>query len=240
LLERQILSKAAAEELPDEQVLEYIWHAGFSTAKEVTDVSGRGVGMDVVKTRIGQLNGTVTVESIPNRGTVFSIRLPLTLAIINCLLVRLRHVTFSLPIDDVREIVSVRERDIVTIQRRRTFDVRGEFIPLQSIDDVFHWHGIDYGYNGVAVANQENISRQTVNVVILQAGGRTMGLAVDELLGSQDIVIKSLSENFINIRGLSGASILGDGSVCLMLDVGSLIEQATRSSRKAETEERTT
>jgi two-component system chemotaxis sensor kinase CheA len=240
LLERQILTKGAADDLTDEQALDYIWHPGFSTAQEVTDVSGRGVGMDVVKTRIGQLNGSITVESIPQRGTTFSIRLPLTLAIINSLLVRLRHVTFSMPIDDVREIVSVRERDIVSIHGKRTFEVRGEFIPLFGIDDVFHWHGIDYGYNGVSVADQSNNCRKNLDVVILQAGGRTMGLAVDEMLGSQDIVIKSLTENFIHIRGLSGASILGDGSVCLMLDVNALIEIAIRSSRKAETEQRTT
>jgi two-component system chemotaxis sensor kinase CheA len=236
LLQRQIMSQAAVDELSDEQALEYIWHPGFSTATEVTHVSGRGVGMDAVKTRIGQLNGNVTVESIPKKGTTFTIRLPLTLAIINSLLVRLRHVTFSMPIEDVREIISVRERDIVTIHGKRTFEVRGEFIPLFGIDDVFHWHGINYGYNGGSVVNEQINGRNKVDVVILRAGGRTMGLAVDEMLGSQDLVIKSLSENFIHIRGLSGASILGDGSVCLMLDVSALIELAIRSPRKAQQE----
>ena len=117
------------------------------------------------------------------------------------------------------------------VHGKQTFDVRGEFIPLVSIDDVFQWHGIDYGYRRAGDANPSESGGKTVEVVILHVGGKTMGLRVDELLGSQDIVIKSLSDNFINIRGLSGASILGDGSVCLMLDVGTLIDMASRSSR---------
>ena len=114
----QILSESAVAELSDEQALDYIWHPGFSTAKEVTDVSGRGVGMDVVKTRISVLNGTIEVDSTPQRGTTFTLRLPLTLAIINSLLVRLRNMIFSMPIDDVREIVSVKARDVVTRSRK--------------------------------------------------------------------------------------------------------------------------
>ena len=121
--------------------------------------------------------------------------------------------------------------DVVTVHGKQTFDVRGEFIPLVSIDDVFQWHGIDYGHHGSRHADDADAGDQTAEVVILQAAGKTMGLRVDELLGSQDIVIKSLSDNFINIRGLSGASILGDGSVCLMLDVGTVIDMATRPSR---------
>jgi two-component system chemotaxis sensor kinase CheA len=227
LMDNRVLSASAIDELSDEQALEYIWHPGFSTAKEVTDVSGRGVGMDVVKTRINQLNGTIEVDSTPPQGTAFTIRLPLTLAIINSLLIRLRDVTFSIPVDDVREIVSVEERDVVTVHGKQTFDVRGEYIPVVSIDDVFAWHGIDYGYDWAERIRQTDSSTNTVAVVILTAGGKAMGLRVDELLGSQDIVIKSLSDNFINIRGLSGASILGDGSVCLMLDVDAVMDMAT-------------
>jgi two-component system chemotaxis sensor kinase CheA len=278
LIDNQILSESAVNELSDEQTLDYIWHPGFSTAKEVTDVSGRGVGMDVVKTRINQLNGTIEVDSTPQQGTTFTLRLPLTLAIISSLLVRLRNVMFSMPIDDVREIVSVQERDVVIVHGKQTFDVRGEFIPLVSIDDIFQWHGVDYGYDRdeeirqsdkgtsvlgsrtrqslekhggeedqslatsatmplEAISDKTDSGGQFAKVVILHAGGKTMGLRVDELLGSQDIVIKSLSDNFINIRGLSGASILGDGSVSLMLDVATVIDLATKSSRTPEVEE---
>ena len=237
LSDRGILPESAIDGLSAEQALDYIWHPGFSTARAVTDVSGRGVGMDVVRTRINQLNGTIEIESTPQRGTTFTIRLPLTLAIINGLLVRLRNVIFSMPIDDVREIVSVEERDVVTVHGKQTFDVRGQFIPLVGIHDVFYWHGMDYRHARAEEICQTDSTGKSAEVVILHAGGKIIGLRVDELLGSQDLVIKSLSDNFMNIRGLSGASILGDGSVCLMIDVGTVIDMATRHSRTVETEE---
>jgi two-component system chemotaxis sensor kinase CheA len=203
----------------------------------VTDVSGRGVGMDVVKQRLGSLNGTIQIDSTPGQGTTFTIRLPLTLAIITSLLVRVRNTTFSLPIDDVREIVSIDRRDIVTVLGKQTFDVRGEFIPLRSVDDIFHWHGIDFDRDQATEVQQEATNEEQLQIVVLASAGKTIGLRVDELLGSQDLVIKSLSDNFINIRGLSGASILGDGSVCLMLEVGTVIDMAVRSSRSPQIED---
>jgi two-component system chemotaxis sensor kinase CheA len=138
----------------------------------------------------------------------------------------------------VREIVSVAERDVVTVHGKQTFDVRGEFIPLVGIDEVFQWHGIYYGNSRATETGQRRDSNSRfIEAVILHARGRTMGLQVDELLGSQDIVIKSLSDNFMDIRGLSGASILGDGRVCLMLDVGTVIDMASRRTRAVEGEE---
>jgi two-component system chemotaxis sensor kinase CheA len=237
LIEKRILTESAAEELTREQALDYIWHAGFSTADKVTDVSGRGVGMDVVKQRLGSLNGTIQIDSTPGHGTTFTIRLPLTLAIISSLMVRVRNTTFSLPIDDVREIVSIDSRDIVMVLGKPTFDVRGEFIPLRRVADIFHWHGIDYG-RGRPIANLPSEATDgKLQIVVLTSAGKTIGIPVDELLGSQDLVIKSLSDNFINIRGLSGASILGDGSVCLMLEVGTVIDLAVVSSITSQDEE---
>jgi two-component system chemotaxis sensor kinase CheA len=229
LVARQILTEAEAEGLTNEQAIEFIWHPGFSTAQEVTDVSGRGVGMDAVRARITDLSGWIDVDSTPEQGTVFTIRLPLTLAIINSLLIRIRDVIFSMPIEDVREIVAVPPKDIVTVHGRQTIDVRGEFLPLISIDDVFDWNQLGSGAGAPEAANGSD-----VHAVILQTGDRVMGLRVDELLGSQDIVIKSLSENFVPIRGLSGASILGDGTVCLMLDVGTLIDMVFAPSWRSE------
>ncbi|MGI9474908.1 MAG: chemotaxis protein CheW [Rubripirellula sp.] len=251
LIANRVLSKAAASELTDSQALDYIWHPGFSTASQITDISGRGVGMDVVQNRIRQLNGSIEIESQPQRGTHFTIRLPLTLAIINCLLVRLNGIVFSMPIDSVREIVSVRVSDIVRVQGKETFDVRGEFMPLVGIHDVFDWHQeifdrladthlVGHKDDLDAVSEQEESSEARVEddtseadphaecleVVVLQSAGKMMGLKVDELLGSQDMVIKSLSDNFVEIKGLSGASILGDGSVCLMLDVATAFRLA--------------
>ena len=232
--ERGLLSGEAIEQLSDEEALAYIWHPGFSTAQEVTDISGRGVGMDAVKTRITELNGTIDVDSQPTVGTVFTIRLPLTLAIINSLLIRVRGVIFSMPIEDVREIVAVSPGDVVSVQGRQTIDVRGQFMPLIGIDDVFDWHDIEYRIDTARPASTTD-GDASVRAVILQAGDRTMGLLVDELLGSEDLVIKSLSQNFIHIRGLSGASILGDGTVCLMLDVNNVIDKAIKSARRPTT-----
>ncbi len=121
---------------------------------------------------------------------------------------------------------------IVAIHGRQTFDVRGEFIPLVDIDDIFEWHTVRYHYPGESDVTREAEARR-VNVVILHSGDKTMCLRVNELHGGQDIVIKSLAENFIHLRGLSGASILGDGSVCLLLDVGAAIGMAANPRKKA-------
>jgi two-component system chemotaxis sensor kinase CheA len=227
VIERGLVAADVAGELSDRELIEYVWHPGFSTAEKVSDISGRGVGMDIVKTRITELNGTIDVQSSPGLGSTFTLRLPLTLAIIRSLLFRLRHGTFAVPIDNVREIVSVPVDQIVSIHGKRTFEVRGEFIPLVDIDDIFEWHTVHYHYRQYGGC-AENAEAKRVNVVILHAAGKTMGLKVNELLGGQDIVIKSLAENFVHIRGLSGASILGDGSVCLLLDVGAAVSMALK------------
>jgi two-component system chemotaxis sensor kinase CheA len=229
LIDREILAPAAAGDLTDQQAVDYIWHPGFSTASEVTDISGRGVGMDAVKTRITDLNGTIDVESTPGEGTTFTIRLPLTLAIINSLLIRIRNVIFAMPIEDVREIVSLPPGDIVTVHGRQTVDIRGEFIPLVGIDDIFDWN--DVALHGGSANGSSRGDGDAVHAVVLYSGDKAMGLRVDELLGSQDIVIKSLAEHFVQIRGLSGASILGDGTVCLMLDVAASIDLAATPTR---------
>ena len=224
IVERELMSASAAKELSNEQVIEYIWHPGFSTASQVTNISGRGVGMDIVKTRIADLNGTVEIESTPGEGTTFTIRLPLTLAIINGLLFRIGEVTYAVPIDEVREIVSVPVKQVVAVHGKETLDVRGEYIPVVSITDLFSWNSVTVcSRSGGGEPSDESL----VNVLVLQVAGRSIGLKVDELLGGEDIVIKSLSENFVNIRGLSGASILGNGTVSLLLDVGTMMNMLT-------------
>ncbi len=229
-IERGLVSASAAATLNQSEVLDFIWRPGFSTADTISDISGRGVGMDIVKTRIMELNGITTIDVTPGRGTTFTIRLPLTLAIIRSLLFRVRHGTFAVPIENVREIVSVPVADIVAIHNRRTFDVRGEFVPLVGLDEIFHWHDHDYGHERQSAPDSE-ASRQ-VNVIILDSGTRTVGLQVNELVGGQDIVIKSLADNFMHIRGLSGATILGDGTVSLLLDVGATIEMVLDRQRR--------
>ncbi len=230
-IERGLATEAELELMTDFEIQQFIWAPGFSTADVVSDISGRGVGMDIVRNRIRELSGTIEVHSVPGEGTRFVLRLPLTLAIIRSLLFRLDHGIFAAPIESVREIVSVQERDILTVHQRNSIDVRGEFIPLVRIGDVFDWSiPIDERLE----ANQRSSINpsETSNVVILTAGTKLMGLVVADLMGCQDIVVKSLDENFTTIRGLSGASILGDGSVCLLLDVASCIELARSRLRE--------
>ena len=235
---RGFVTSQAAGALTPQEVIELIWHPGFSTADAVSDISGRGVGMDIVKTRILELNGTTSIDNVAGQGTTFTIRLPLTLAIIRSLLFRVRHGVFAVPIENVREIVRVSLDQVVSIQNRHTFDVRGEFLPLLDVDEIFDWHEIDYGHGDTERTNSGEAQHQRINVVILNSGTRTIGLRVDELVGGQDIVIKSLAENFMHIRGLSGASILGDGSVSLLMDVGAAIDLAFERQRQARCAER--
>ncbi len=234
LVANGVIAREVADDLSDEQAIEFIWHPGFSTAREITSLSGRGVGMDVVLSRIRRLNGNIDVRSTPAKGTHFSIRLPLTLAIINCLLVRLRDVVISIPIDDVREIVSVSPNNVIALQSSHVFELRGEMISLVSIDEIFAWNHpepkVEAGYESPVPGENDGVDEMSIDVVILRSGNKSIGIVVDDLLGSQDIVIKSLSENFVDIRGLSGASILGDGSVCLMLDVAVVLQMVYRAT----------
>jgi two-component system chemotaxis sensor kinase CheA len=186
--------------------------------------------MDIVKTRIRELSGTIEVHSVFGQGTTFVIRLPLTLAIIRSLLFQLNEGMFAAPIENVREIVSVRDRDIISVHGRNSIEVRGEFIPLIDIEDVFDWHETRYAYevnpSDVAANESDNSS-----VIILSTINKKMGLSVSALRGCENLVVKSLDENFTHIQGLAGASILGDGSVCLLLDIVSCIDLAQERLR---------
>ncbi len=233
-IERGLVSPIEAEVMTDFEIQQYIWAPGFSTAEVVSDISGRGVGMDIVRTRIRELSGTIEVHSKPGQGTQFVVRLPMTLAIIRSLLFGLQHGTFAAPIEHVNEIVSIHRRDIITVHHRDSIEVRGEFIPLVGIDEIFQWSQGDTRTTEEQTPCSEN-NAQTLSVLILSAGGKSLGLVVADLRGCQDIVVKSLDENFTYIRGLSGASILGDGSVCLLLDVASCIELSRQRLRDKNT-----
>ncbi len=229
-IERGLVSSVEADKMSDYEIAQFIWAPGFSTAEIVSDISGRGVGMDIVKTRINELNGTIEVDSTLGKGARFIIRLPLTLAIIRSLLFQLQQGTFAAPIENVREIVSVRDKDVISVHGHDSIEVRGEFIPLIRISDVFDWHKTRYSYNSHSKVETDS-NGPTTSVLILTSSSRSMGLVVSELKGCQDIVVKSLDENFTHIRGLAGASILGDGSVCLLLDVVSCLELARQRLR---------
>ncbi len=230
VLERGIATSSELEHMSDHEISQFIWSPGFSTAEVVSGISGRGVGMDIVKTRIRELSGTIEVHSVFGQGTTFVIRLPLTLAIIRSLLFQLNEGMFAAPIENVREIVSVRDRDIISVHGRNSIEVRGEFIPLIDIEDVFDWHKTRYAYevNQSEVAANES---DNSSVIILSTINKKMGLSVSALRGCENLVVKSLDENFTHIQGLAGASILGDGSVCLLLDIVSCVDLAQERLR---------
>ena len=215
--ERGVIAAATAAALPDDEAIALIFEPGFSTAAAVSDISGRGVGMDIVRTRINGLNGTIEVDTTPGRGTRFTIRLPLTLTIARCMVFRLPQGVLAVPVEHVREITHAAGQRSVVVEGRRVCDIRGELLPLLGIADLFTW------------PQAAPAAADGGHVAVLQSGSRAVGLRVDEVLGGRDLVVKPLDENFIHIRGLGGASILGDGSVCLLLDVAACLDLGRRT-----------
>jgi two-component system, chemotaxis family, sensor kinase CheA len=230
IIAKGLVRKTEADELSDRELISFIWHPGLSTAETVTEISGRGVGMDIVKNRIENLNGTVDVRSIPGQGTTFTIRLPLTLAIMLSLLVRIYDEVYAIPLDHIDEIVEIRPSQMYWIQGRAVIEIRKKIVALVSLGDVFRWGDKHHPsvHNGInprsEEANAGHQTREKHTVVVVQDGETTIGLLVDELIGMQEIVLKSLEKNFRAIPGLSGASILGNGQVCLILDLDAVID----------------
>ena len=210
---------------PDKQLTEaeaqqLIFLPGFSTADKITNVSGRGVGLDVVKTMIDKLNGTVTVSSQKGQGTTFSIRLPLTFAIIQGLLVRVRKEIYSIPIVSVIESQRILQKDIKTIDSYEVLNVRNEVISVLRLSRLF---GI-----------QESHEDEYCNIVIVGSKDKKVGIMVDSLVGEEDVVIKPLRDQFTNSPGIAGASILGDGSVSLIIDVSQLLDLSVKQDIDAQ------
>ena len=217
-VERGLVTADKAAALDDADAINLIWEPGFSTKESVSAVSGRGVGMDIVRTKVRQLSGSIEVSSVRGVGTTFTISLPLTLAITRCMLFQVPQAVFAAPIESMREIVRLADHRVVAVNGRELCDIRGEFLPLVGIDDLFRWSGAG------RPAGRQGTGGD--NVVVLRANARGFGLRVDSLLGGQDLVVKPLDENYEHVRGLGGASILGDGSVCLLLDVATCIDLA--------------
>jgi two-component system chemotaxis sensor kinase CheA len=224
IVAKGIVSKAEAHELTDRELVAYIWHPGLSTAETITEISGRGVGMDIVKSRIENLNGAVDVRSVLGQGTTFIIRLPLTLAIMSSLLVRIFDEIYAIPLDHIDEIVEVRSDRIYRVQGRPAIEIRKKIVALVSLGDVFQWGG--QPHPSAHAAAEDASDKRTV--VVVQNGETTIGLIVDQLIGMQEVVLKSLEKNYQSIPGLSGASILGDGRVSLILDLDTVIEMTAR------------
>ena len=219
LKRERILAKARQQGLPvsdnmsDGDVWQLIFAPGFSTAETVTDVSGRGVGMDVVKRNITALGGQVDIRSVAGVGTTVSIALPLTLAILDGMSVRSGEEIYILPLNYVLESLQPRPQDISDIAGQgQVIRVRGEYLPLVSLRQVFSTSGQQDAAQGIAV--------------ILEADGNKAALLIDELVGQQQVVVKNLEANYRRVAGISGATILGDGSVALILDVSTLLRGA--------------
>jgi two-component system, chemotaxis family, sensor kinase CheA len=210
VIERGLVTREVAESAPDDQVLQYIFLPGLSTAKEISDVSGRGVGMDIVRANIERLNGEVTVRSTPGEGTEFTIQLPLTLATTKALMVTAKGIVYAVPLVSVTEALPERDGDIHQLSGQRTLRLRGQLLPMVPLAEALG------DYRPVPESEEQSI-------VAARHGDRQVAFLVDRILGEQDVVVKALGDFIGTRKGLTGATILGDGSLGLILDAASLI-----------------
>lgn len=224
-ISKGIITRPDADRLTLQQTFQLIWEPGFSTAEEITEVSGRGMGMDIVRSKIEQLKGSVELDSDEGLGTTITIKLPLTMAILPSLLTVISDDVFAIPLDSVIEIVRVSRNDISTVQGICMAHVRAKVIPMVELAELFQWHRAN---------NPKGQPDEGRTLVIVGSDGQELALVVDDLIGEGDIVIKSLAENYRNVDGLAGASILGDGRVSLILDVPAMIAMSSRPRSSTE------
>jgi len=212
-LEKGIITEREADNMSEKEIFSLIFKPGFSTASSVTNVSGRGVGMDVVKTNIEKLNGIIDIESELGKGTIIRLKIPLTLAIIQALLVGTQEEYFAIPLSSVLETVRVPADDIYSIEGKDVLRLREEILPLVRLSDVFN---IEEVFDG----------GENLYIVVIALADSKLGVVVDTLVGQEEIVIKSLGDYLKGIKGIAGATIRGDGRVTLIIDVGALMELA--------------
>jgi two-component system chemotaxis sensor kinase CheA len=205
-LKKRLITAEHAKRLTDREKLDLMFLPGFSTAAQVTSLSGRGVGMDVVRSMIVAMNGVIDIESDIGQGTTFILKIPLTLAIIQALLIVVDGEIYALPLDAVTEIMKVKSDTIHSIDGNDTVQLRDQVLSLIELRDVIHIRG--------SRPPQEKIKR----VVVISDGKSQVGVVVDKLIGESEIVIKALSHHFFNVKGISGVTILGDGQIALILD----------------------
>jgi len=222
---KNVISLEEAKNLDDQEAVELIFAPGFSSAEKVTDISGRGVGMDVVRTNIKNLKGTVSVASEVGKGSKFTLSLPLTLAIIDALMVSVNKATYAIPLDSVSETTKIEVTKMTEVNKRKAITLRGEVLGLIELSEILE-------------IPKNTDARDIVPVVILQDNQRRIGLIVDRLLERQEIVIKPLGTYLseFDMRGISGATIMGDGSVVLILDPHEIYLMCTGAGRRPESE----
>ena len=211
-IEKGMISQEEAEALDDASAVRLIFLPGFSTAEKITDISGRGVGMDVVRSKIEALGGHVDVETKIDKGSIFKIKLPLTLAIIQALLVKVQEEMYAIPLGSIDSTINIMPTDIKTVQNREVIVLRGQIIPIVRLNEMF------------SVPHVKDREEEDIYVVVVHVGERKVGIVVDDLVGQQEIVIKTLGKLLSSLKMFSGATVLGDGRVALILDVGTLMQ----------------
>jgi two-component system chemotaxis sensor kinase CheA len=205
-VDKGVVSAEQAAAMTRDQAIHLIFAAGFSTAEQITDISGRGVGMDVVRSKIEQLSGEIKVQTELGQGSIFTIKLPLTLAIVQALLIRVAREDFAIPLAYIEETLRVDPAQVQKIKDRDVYLLRGEILPLVNMHEM------------LASPLQSN-DHQPMRVVVVRSGNTRAGLCVDETVGQTEIVIKSLGQQLQSVPYISGGTILGDGRVALILDV---------------------
>ena len=209
-IQRGIITEEQFANMEDHDIINLIFAPGFSTADVISDVSGRGVGLDVVKSKIGALSGEVEVRSVLNKGSIFTIRLPLTLAIIQALMVRVGHEKYALSLGAIQTIENIKPEEISLVYSKEVINLRGNIIPIVRLNELLD-------------IKDSVMKGDHLVVVIVKKGDKLAGIIVDELAGQQDIVIKSLGKYISKSRYISGATILGDGEVALIVDTNAVI-----------------
>lgn len=211
-IQNGVISEQAAASLSNKQVYELIFSSGFSTAEKISDVSGRGVGLDVVKNTIESLGGAVSIDSMEGSGSIFSIQLPLTLSIISVLLIEMGAEKYAIPLSSIIETAIVKKEDILHAHNQKVIDFRGKIVPLVYLKEIFD----------VPVACDDEETYHSV--VIVRKGEKMAGLVVDSFIGQQEVVLKALGNYLNSVFAISGATILGDGQVALIVDCNALIK----------------
>ena len=208
-VKKGLMTQEEAAKLSDIEAINLSFMAGFSTAEKVTEISGRGVGMDVVRTKIGGMGGSIKLESVLGKGTTMKLKLPLTVAIIHSLMVKVGSDIYAIPITNVIRDLSIKKEEIKTIKGEEVVLIRGDVLPLVRLHKIF-----DIKSNG----------SEELLVVVVERAGSNVGLVVDQVIGQQEVIIKNLDNNILKgVKGFAGATILGDGNVALILDVGTLL-----------------
>ena len=208
-VEKGVVTRDVASNMSDQEIIELLFEPSFTTSKEITDVSGRGVGLDVVKSKITALGGNIEVKTELGKGSKFIVRLPLTLAIIQALMVQLGDEKYAIPLSNIQNIEDIKVSDIQYVQKQEIILLRNEVIPIVRLHKLL----------GV----EKHQEKDTIMVVIVKKGDKQVGFVIDALIGQQEIVIKSLGKYLSGIKMIAGATILGNGEVALILDINTLI-----------------